>query len=226
MSPQTLRALCAAQAQRQTRVRAVRLEDGREWLIDPATEHFHDLDLDASASRAVRTEQAQTAEVDGDAYLVHALGPAKRLVLIGAVHIAKALAPMAAAIGFEVSIIDPRGAFTAATEFAPAQVVEDWPDEVLTRTPLDARTALVTLTHDPKLDDAALIPALSSDAFYIGCLGSRRTHQARRDRLTALGLADAQLDRLHGPAGLPIGAAGPGEIAVAILAQIVAVLRA
>ncbi len=160
--------------------------------------------------------------------------PAPRLVIVGAVHIAARLAPMARALGFAVEVVDPRGAFVDAFRPAPPEngrgdavaVIEDWPDEHLARAPLDAASALVALTHDPKLDDAAIGAALRSPAFHIGALGSRRTHAARLARLRRAGFDDRQLARIHGPVGLDIGARGPGEIALAILAELVAVRRA
>ena len=142
-----------------------------------------------------------------------------RLVIVGAVHIAQALAPMAATAGFEVVVVDPRRAFATEKRVPGVRMVHDWPDEALRALGLDPRTAVVTLSHDAKLDDPALIAALASDAFYIGALGSTRTHAKRVERLTAAGLGD-RLGRIHAPIGLDLGGRAPAEIAVSILAQI------
>jgi xanthine dehydrogenase accessory factor len=166
---------------------------------------------------AERFRRGQSGVDDGVFTALHL--PAPRLVVIGAVHIAQALAPMARIAGFAPIVIDPRPAFATTARFPDAQVIADWPPEALPA--LDAHTGLVALTHDPKIDDPALRAALASPAFYIGALGSRRTHAARLERL--MGAGDAA--RIHGPIGLDIGAATPAEIAVAILAQIVAARR-
>lgn len=163
-------------------------------------------------------------EKDGKTFVaIH--NPPLRLIIVGAVHIAQALVPMARIAGFDPMLIDPRESFASQTRFPGEKLVHDWPDEGLRGFGLDSRTALVLLTHDPKLDDPALEQALISDAFYIGALGSTRTHAERKDRLTAKGFTATQLARIHGPVGLDIGAAGPSEIAVAILAEMVQVLR-
>ncbi|SDD99697.1 XdhC family protein [Ruegeria marina] len=163
-------------------------------------------------------------EEDGQTFvLVH--NPPLRLIVVGAVHIAQALVPMARIAGYDPVIVDPREAFASENRFPGETILHDWPDEAVARLGLDPRTALVLLTHDPKLDDPALEAALAADVFYIGALGSTRTHAKRVDRLQQAGFAEAQIGRIHGPIGLDIGAAGPAEIAVAILAQMTAVLR-
>ncbi|RMB04911.1 XdhC family protein [Eilatimonas milleporae] len=151
--------------------------------------------------------------------------PRPRLVLIGAVHISSLLGAMASAAGHDVEIIDPRSAFTEARPFEAARMIEDWPDDALAANPPDAHTAVAALTHDPKLDDAALSAALDSPAYYIGALGSRKSHAKRCERLTALGFDTNALDRIFGPIGLPIGARTPAEIALSILSQITAIRR-
>lgn len=163
-------------------------------------------------------------EADGTTFVaVH--NPPLRLILVGAVHIAQALVPMARIAGFDPLLVDPRESFASDTRFPGETVLNDWPDEGLRAVGLDARTALVLLTHDPKLDDPALIEALNSEAFYIGALGSTRTHAARVARLQEAGLSEAEIARIHAPIGLDIGAAGPAEIAVSILAEMIGVLR-
>ena len=151
--------------------------------------------------------------------------PPLRLVVVGAVHIAQALLPMARLAGYDPVLVDPRPAFGAQHRFPGETILEDWPDEALTTIGLDARTGVVMLTHDPKLDDPALRAAFASDAFYIGALGSSRTHAKRVARRTETGVVEDQLGRLHAPIGLDIGAASPAEIAVSILAEITARLR-
>jgi xanthine dehydrogenase accessory factor len=151
--------------------------------------------------------------------------PPLRMVIVGAVHIAQALVPMARACGYDPILIDPRGAFGSSARFPGETIVEDWPDEAMAAIAPDTRTAIVTLTHDSKLDDPALLAALASEAFYIGSLGSSRTHAKRLDRLQAAGVAPEQIARIHAPVGLNIGAKSPAEIAVSIIAQITQSLR-
>ena len=162
---------------------------------------------------------------DGERFHFRA-DPPPRVIIVGGVHITQFLAPMAQQSGFDVIVIDPRQLFADADRFVGVTLMSDWPDEAMARIAPDAHSAVVTLTHDPKIDDPGLVAALNSDAFYIGCLGSRRTHAARLERLGAAGFKKAQLDRLDGPAGLDIGARTPAEIAVSVLAQIIASHRA
>src|ERR1700728_4196289 len=151
--------------------------------------------------------------------------PAPRLVITGAVHISQALAPIAKLVGYDVTIVDPRTAFASPERFPDVKVVAEWPDQALPPLNVDRYTAFVALTHDPKIDDPALLHALSRDCFYIGALGSRKTHGRRLDRLREQGGKDADLPRIHAPIGLDIGAVSPAEIAVAIMAQITERLR-
>jgi xanthine dehydrogenase accessory factor len=164
--------------------------------------------------------------IAGTDYFVRVYSPPPRLVVVGAVHIAQALVPIARLAGFAVVVIDPRGAFLTAAQLSGATAIEDWPDEGMTKVAPDARTAVVTLTHDPKLDDPALAAALRSPAFYIGALGSTKTHAKRLQRLKGEGFTDAELARIHGPVGLDINAVSPAEIAVSIVAQVIEKLRA
>ena len=163
-------------------------------------------------------------EADGQTFVaVH--NPPLRLIVVGAVHIAQALVPMARIAGYDPAIVDPREAFASSARFPGEKILMDWPDEAVARLGLDSRTALVLLTHDPKLDDPALQAALQAGVFYIGALGSTRTHAKRVDRMEQAGFTSDQIEQIHGPVGLDIGAADPSEIAVAILAQMTAVLR-
>lgn len=165
-------------------------------------------------------------ELEGAARLFVAVhNPPPRLLLVGAVHIAQALAPMGGLAGYGVTVIDPRRAFAADARFPAVALRCQWPDEALAELAIDSRTAVVTLSHDPKLDDPALLTALRSPAFYVGALGSRRTHAKRLERLRAAGLSESELARVHAPVGLAIDALTPAEIAVSIMAQITAVRR-
>ncbi len=181
--------------------------------------------LAAAVARALAADRSEVVELDGVEYLIEPHNPPLRLILVGAVHLAHPLAAMARLAGFAVTIVDPRRAFATAERFPEVPLLVQWPDEALRALAPDARTAVVTLTHDPKLDDPALIEALRSPAFYLGCLGSKKTHAARLERLAAAGFDAAALARLHGPVGLALGARAPAEIAVSILAQLLAVLR-
>ena len=151
--------------------------------------------------------------------------PSARLVVTGAVHISQALAPIAQLLGYDVTIVDPRTAFASPERFPDVKVIAEWPDVALPPLGVDRYTAFIALTHDPKIDDPALAHALSRDCFYIGALGSKKTHARRLERLKAGGIPEAALARIHAPIGLPIGAVSPSEIAVAIMAEITASLR-
>ena len=186
--------------------------------------------LDATAVAAARERLAddrsgRIEDANGRRLFAQVNNPPKRLIVVGAVHIAQPLVEMARTAGYAVAIVDPRGAFATRERFPGVTLSEDWPDDAVTALGLDTRTAVVTLTHDPKLDDPALATALRSACFYIGALGSKRTHAARLERLRRLGFSDAELARIHGPVGLDIGATSPAEIAVSILAQIIQILH-
>ena len=171
----------------------------------------------------MRMDRSGLEEDVGTFVAVH--NPPLRLVCVGAVHITQALVPMARIAGYDPVIIDPRAAFASPERFPGEALMDDWPDEALEKLGLDTRTAVVLLTHDPKLDDPALQAALAANVFYIGALGSRKTHAARVARMQEAGFTEAQIARIHGPIGLNIGAAGPAEIAVSILSEMTAVLR-
>ena len=221
MTPLALAAVREARAAGRPVVLATRLPGGEQVLLpDPA----HPA-LNAAAARALAAEKSGTHEVDGTAWFLHAFNPPARIVIVGAVHIAQALVPLAAQLGYGITVADPRRAFASEERFPNVTVSSDWPDEALDALLPDSRTAIVTLTHDPKLDDPALDRALKSDAFYIGALGSRRTHANRLERLRAMGHGEDALNRIRGPVGLNIAAVTAPEIALSILAQIVAVRR-
>lgn len=228
MKEAILNALLTARAAGRPAALLTRVPSGEQHLIS-ANEDFGDLDIDAGTRSAVGTllarDRSQMIDCDGGRVFVHVFNPPPRLMIVGAVHIAEPLARMAISAGYTVVLIDPRRAFAAREQFRGFVLIDDWPDEALERLRLDERSAVVTLTHDPKLDDAALLVALRSKTFYIGCLGSRKTHGARLKRLGAAGASEAELSRIHGPVGLAIGARTPAEIAIAILAEITQVRR-
>jgi xanthine dehydrogenase accessory factor len=205
--------LRAARAAKRPVALATWLDGSNQQLLEPDGSSA----LAAATREALRTDRAIVA----DGVLVEPHNPPLRLIVVGAVHVAEPLAQLAALAGFAVTIVDPRRAWATPQRFPNEALVVEWPDTALARLAPDARTAIVTLTHDPKLDDPALVAALASPAFYIGCLGSKKTHAARLDRLAA----HPALDRLHGPVGLAINARSPAEIAVSIMAEIIAVLR-
>ena len=160
----------------------------------------------------------------GRRWFVHVFNPPLRLIVVGAVHISQPLVRMAGGLGYDVTLVDPRGAFATAERFPGVAVCSEWPDDALEALGVDGRTAVVTLTHDPKLDDPALHTALRSEAFYIGALGSRRTHAQRVERLAGAGFDEAAIGRIHAPVGLDLGGRAPAEIALAIAAQMTAAL--
>jgi len=198
--------------------------DGGAHRLMPALALGDDA-LAAAIAQVVRRDQAEVIETATGGVLVEPHAAPLRLVIVGAVHVAQPLAEMAALVGFAVTIVDPRRAFATAARFPGQALVIGWPDAAIGELAPDLRTAVVTLTHDPKLDDPALLAALGTPAFYVGCLGSKKTHEARKIRLGERGLDVAALARLHGPVGLRIGARTPAEIAVSILGEIVAALR-
>lgn len=181
-------------------------------------------EMDA-VGRRLRDDSSGVDAPDGRELFIQVWAPPLRLVLVGAVHIAQPLSAIARATGYDVVVIDPRGAFATKDRFPGVTLSDDWPDEAVEALNPDSRTAIVTLTHDPKLDDPALDAALKSEAFYVGALGSRRTHAKRVERLRAMGFDDEAIGRIAAPVGLDIGAATPAEIAVAIMAQVTAALR-
>lgn len=180
---------------------------------------------DAMEDAILARLRADRSGIEENGWFIAIHNPPLRMAVVGAVHIAQALMPMARACGYDATLIDPRETFAAAARFPHETIVQDWPDEALASFGMDARTAVVTLTHDPKLDDPAIIAALASPVFYLGCLGSARTHAKRLERLRAAGIMDADIARIHAPVGLDIGAKSPAEIAVSIMAQITQVLR-
>ena len=181
--------------------------------------------LRAALAERLRTGKSGIEETAEGHVFLTVYVPAPQLVITGAVHISQALAPIGKLLGYDVTIIDPRTAFASLERFPDVKVIAEWPEQALPPLNVDRYTAFVALTHDPKIDDPALTHALSRDCFYIGALGSRKTHARRIERLKQQGLTDADLSRIHAPIGLDIGAVSPAEIAVAIMAQITEKLR-
>ncbi|MGN6514361.1 MAG: XdhC family protein [Rhizomicrobium sp.] len=222
MKRETLAALNDARRNGRAIVRAVDIASGDERLLDPGKDKST---LGIAAAGAARADTSQSLEIDGRTWFLQVYNPPLDLVVVGAVHIAQPLSRMAALAGYRLRIIDPRTAFATAERFPGISLSHDWADEALSKAPLGPRSAIVLLTHDPKLDDPALVAALKSDCFYIGALGSKKTQAARRARMKAEGFSEEALLRIRGPVGLNIGARSPAEIAVAILAEITQVLR-
>lgn len=208
--------LCAARAAREAAAYVVDLDAGTRRLARVAG-------ADAALAERFRMDRSGFEPESRTFVGIH--NPPLRLIVVGAVHIAQALVPMARIAGYDPVIIDPRETFGSEHRFPGERLLHDWPDDAVEAIGLDARTALVLLTHDPKLDDPALEKALRSKVFYIGALGSTRTHGKRLTRLEAAGFTEAEIARIHGPIGLDIGAAGPSEIAVSIMAEMTRVLR-
>lgn len=223
MDPYALKTLNAARRARRAAVLVTDLGDGRDRVV-----HEGDAvagDLGAAIERAFRTGNSGTVEAEGRTFFLNAHLPRPRLVVTGAVHISQALAPMAKIAGYPVEIIDPRSAFATEDRFPDVTLHAEWPEEVLKRQPLDGYTAFAAVTHDPKIDDFALKAALDAGCFYVGALGSRKTHAKRVERLLAMGASAEEIGRIHAPIGIDIGAASPSEIAVAVLAQVIRAFR-
>jgi xanthine dehydrogenase accessory factor len=218
-----LSALNAERAARRPVAVVTDLESGDERLVR-GTEAASD-DLAAELMEGFRSGKSRTVEAGGRRWFLTIHAPPAKLVVAGAVHISQALAPIARMLGYDVTIIDPRTAFASPERFPDVPLLAEWPDTALQKVTLDRFTAFAALTHDPRIDDPALIAALEAECFYIGALGSRKTHGRRLDRLRQAGIAEEALGRIHAPIGLSIGAISPEEIAVAVLAQITAVRR-
>lgn len=223
MDPFVLKTLNEERRARRAAIVVTDLGDGRDRVV-----HEGDTvagELGDAIAKAFRTGNSGAVEAEGRKFFLNVHLPQPRLVVIGAVHISQALAPMAKIAGFPLEIIDPRTAFATPDRFPDVQLDAEWPEDVLKNRPLDGYSALAAVTHDPKIDDFALKAALDAGCFYIGALGSRKTHAKRIERLLALGASQSQIDRIHAPIGLNIGAATPAEIAVAVLGQVIEAFR-
>ncbi|HEX2018209.1 MAG TPA: XdhC family protein [Aurantimonas sp.] len=218
-----LTALNAERLARRAAVVVTDLASGRQRLVREAD--IADDPLAEAIGRVIRAGKSGIVATDGGEVFLNAHLPPARLVVIGAVHISQALAPMAKLAGYDVEIIDPRTAFATADRFPGVALHAEWPQDVLAARPLDPYTALCAITHDPKIDDFPLIEALKVGCFYVGALGSRKTHAKRVERLHEAGLPNQAIERIEAPIGADIGASAPGEIAVAILASVIAGFR-
>lgn len=223
MDPLTLKKLNAARNERKACVTVTDLGDGRDRLVLEGDEVGGE--LGEAVHKAFRSGKSSTIMIGEIEFFLNVHLPAVRIVVIGAVHISQALVTIAQTAGFDLHVIDPRTAFATEERFANVKLDAEWPEDIMSDDALDAYTALVAVTHDPKIDDYPLLQAMKAECFYIGALGSRKTHGKRVDRLKEQGATDAQLARIHAPIGLDIGAANPPEIAVAIMAQIIEALR-
>jgi xanthine dehydrogenase accessory factor len=219
----TLAELNAERAARRPAILITEVASGEQRLVkakDIATDP-----LRSELSAHLRMGKSGMVEAGGKRLFLNVYAPTARLVVIGAVHISQALAPIARALGYDVTVVDPRTAFASPERFPDVPLIAEWPDVALPPLNIDHYTAFVALTHDPKIDDPALLHAFARDCFYIGALGSRKTHAKRGERLRAQGASDADINRIHAPIGLAIGAVSPSEIAVSIMAEITATLR-
>ncbi len=219
MKRQLLEQLLAARQNRQAVALITDLATGEQRLV-PRAEAGND-PLADKLDEAFRFDQSGSH----DGHFVNIHNPPLRLIIIGAVHIAQSVIPIAHQLGYDITVIDPRGAFATGARFPGIALHAEWPDEIIPSIGLDPRTAMIALTHDPKIDDPALFAALKSDLFYIGALGSKRTQASRGQRLKDAGFTDAQIARIHGPIGINIGAKGAPEIAVSIMAEMTRSLR-
>jgi xanthine dehydrogenase accessory factor len=219
----TLKVLNAERAARRATILVTDVASGEQHLVKGA-----DIASDPLAERldaALRMGKSRSIEDNGRNYFLTVQAPPARIICIGAVHISQALAPMARLADFDVTIIDPRTAFATPERFPDVRLLAEWPQDVLATVGLDRYTAVCLLTHDPKIDDPALIAALKAECFYIGALGSRKTHAKRLERMMAEGFDEASLGRIHAPIGLDIGSVSPAEIAVSVLGEIIMSLR-
>jgi xanthine dehydrogenase accessory factor len=190
-------------------------------LIDENGDEVKNAPYELDARKALADDRNTLVELDGIQFAIRVFGPRPKLIIVGAVHIAQILHQMASMVGYETLIVDPRSAFASADRFPDVSVRCLWPDEAFREETIGARCAFVTLSHDAKIDDPALVTALHSNAYYVGALGSRRTHAVRCERLSALGVSDVDLQRIHAPVGLDLGGRAPPEIAISILAEVI-----
>ena len=223
MKVETLAALNAERAARRPVILVTDTANGEQRLVKAADIAADSLRTDLS--RQLRMGKSGMIEADGWKLFLNVYAPTVRLVIIGAVHISQALAPLARSLDYDVTVVDPRTAFASPERFPDVPLIAEWPDVALPPLNVDPYTAFVAVTHDPKIDDPALLHAFQRGCFYIGALGSRKTHAKRGERLKAQGASDSDIARIHAPIGLNIGAVSPAEIAVSIMAEITAQLR-
>jgi len=223
MKLETLTELNAERAARRAAILVTDTASGEQRLVKAAAISADP--LRAELAKQLRMGKSGMIEVAGKRLFLNVYAPTARLVVIGAVHISQALVPIAQSLGYDVTVVDPRTAFASPERFPNVPLIAEWPDVALPPLNIDRYTAFVALTHDPKIDDPALLHAFEKDCFYIGALGSRKTHAKRGERLKAQGATDADIAKIHAPIGIAIGAVSPSEIAVSIMAEITAQLR-
>lgn len=228
MKQHTLSQLIKDQNEKKAVALATDIDNGLQTLVYDNTAIGPDEnneEIQQIARQAMRDDRCKIYEIGGRRIFIEVFNPSLRMLIVGAVHIAQPLSRMASVAGYDVTVIDPRASFATDERFPGITLNGEWPDDGMRDLDPDRRTAIVTLTHDPKLDDPGIEVALKSDAFYIGALGSRKTHAARVERLTATGFSETEIARIHAPVGLSIGSVSPAEIAISILAQVTDVLH-
>ena len=226
MQKEILDIILTSRSKKQTLAVITRVADGMQWAVLENDSENHEVftPLDIDTIKASMRDN-KSSLISDEKFFVHIYTPPLRLIIIGAVHIAQFLAPMAKVAGFDVTVVDPRSSFATPSRFPEINLSDEWPDDGILKLKPDTRTAVVTLTHDPKLDDPALVETLKTPAFYIASLGGSRTHGKRLERLKSEGFDEKELLRINGPAGLDIGSVAPSEIAISILAELTAALH-
>ena len=223
MKDETLNLILSEKNNRNTIIVATEINSGEQIIINKENDTDINNKILTAAKNNIIQGKSEVLEIESNKWFINITLPPLRLVTVGAVHIAQPLAEIATISGYEVIIIDPRAAFANNQRFPDIKIINEWPEVALNELAIDNRTALVTLTHDPKLDDSALNAALKSKAFYIGSLGSKKTHKARVERLKIANFTKEEINRIHGPIGLAIGAKSPQEIAISIISEIITI---
>ncbi len=225
MKDETLKIILEKKNKREKIIFATEINSGKQIFIDQTSNSSLDKNILNKTKEFLADGKSGVININKSSWFINISLPPLRLVIVGAVHIAQPLAKIASTLGYEITIIDPRFAFGNDKRFPNIKILNDWPEEALINYKIDNRTAVVTLTHDPKLDDAALNTALKSTAFYIGSLGSKKTHNARIKRLLKANHKQEEINKIHGPIGLDIGAKSPEEIAISIMSEIIKTLK-
>ena len=223
MKDETLNLILSEKNNRNTIIVATEINSGEQIIINEKNDTDINNKILIAAKNNIIQGKSEVLEIESNKWFINITLPPLRLITVGAVHIAQPLAEIATISGYEVIIIDPRAAFANNQRFPDIKIINEWPEVALNELSIDNRTAVVTLTHDPKLDDSALNAALKSKAFYIGSLGSKKTHKARVQRLKIANFSDDEIKRIHGPIGLAIGAKSPQEIAISIISEIITI---
>ena len=223
MKDETLSLILSKKNNRNTIIVATEINSGEQIIINEKNDTDINNKILIAAKNNIIQGKSEVLEIESNKWFINITLPPLRLITVGAVHIAQPLAEIATISGYEVIIIDPRAAFANTQRFPDIKIINEWPEVALNELAIDNRTAVVTLTHDPKLDDSALNAALKSKAFYIGSLGSKKTHKARVQRLKIANFSEDEINRIHGPIGLAIGAKSPQEIAISIISEIITI---